>query len=81
MLGNMIGGFLVIMVGTTLAPTVANSVMSAQMNSSGVVGGVGANLTGASATVLGLTTLFYNLSIASTAIGISVEGLRNAGLM
>ncbi|GBE19899.1 hypothetical protein BMS3Abin17_00629 [archaeon BMS3Abin17] len=65
MLGNIIGGFIVILVGVTLAPTVANEVAGAQANT---------NITGASSTILGLTTLFYNLSIASTAIGIAAQG-------
>jgi xanthine/uracil permease len=72
MLGNIIGGFIVILVGVTLAPTVADEVAGAQDNS---------NITGASSTILGLTTLFYNLSIAATAIGIASQGLRNSGLM
>lgn len=72
MLGNIIGGFIVILVGVTLAPTVANAVAGAQLNN---------NITGASSTILGLTTLFYNLSIASTSIGIAAQGLRNSGLM
>ncbi len=72
MLGNIIGGFIVILVGVTLAPTVANEVAGAQAND---------NITGASSTILGLTTLFYNLAIAATAIGISAQGLRNSGLM
>lgn len=72
MLGNLIGGFIVILVGTTLAPTVAQQVGIAQTDG---------NITGASDTLLGLTTLFYNLSIASSAIGIAAQGLRNSGLM
>ena len=79
MLGNIIGGFIVILVGVTLAPTVANEVQGARFNQSG--GTLGQNITGASSTILGLTTLFYNLSIASTAIGIAAQGLRNSGLM
>ena len=72
MLGNLIGGFIVILVGVTLAPTVANEVKGAQNNG---------NITGASSTIVGLTTLFYVLSIASAAIGIATIGLRNSGLM
>jgi hypothetical protein len=72
MLGNMIGGFIVILVGTSLLPTVAQQVGTAQADG---------NVTGASDTLVGLTTLFYNLSIASTAIGIAAQGLRNSGLM
>lgn len=72
MLGNLIFGFIVILVGVTLAPTVANEVAGAQANT---------NITGASDTILGLTTLFYVLAIASVGIGITTVGLRNSGLM
>jgi xanthine/uracil permease len=72
MLGNLIGGFIVILVGATLAPTVANEVAGAQANS---------NITGASDTIIGLTTLFYCLSVASAGIGIATVGLRQSGLM
>ena len=72
MLGNLIGGFIVILVGVTLAPTVANEVKGAQNNG---------NITGATDTIVGLTTLFYCLAIASTGIGIATVGLRNSGLM
>jgi len=67
MLGNLIVGFIVIVVGTSLAPTVANQVVAAQ----------GGNVTGAASTILGLTTLFYSLAIASTSINIALAGLRN----
>jgi len=81
MLGNIIGGFIVILVGSTLAPTVANAVSQATgYNDSGGANHP-SNITGASYTILGMTTLFYNLSIASTAIGIAAQGLRNSGLM
>ena len=72
MLGNLIGGFIVILVGTSLAPTVADQVVNAQNDG---------NITGASDTLLGLTTLFYCLAIATSAIGIAAIGLRNSGLM
>lgn len=81
MLGNIIGGFIVILVGVTLAPTIANEVASVRQNSSGVLGGAGVNVTGAASTILGLTVLFYNLSVAATAIGMAVQGLKNSGLM
>ena len=72
MLGNLIGGFIVILVGTSLAPTVAQQVGTAQADG---------NVTGAADTLIGLTTTFYCLSIATSAIGIASVGLRNAGLM
>ena len=72
MLGNLIGGFIVILVGTSLMPTVAQQVGTAQADG---------NVTGAADTLLGLTTLFYALAIATSAIGIAAIGLRNSGLM
>ena len=67
MLGNLIVGFIVIVVGTSLAPTVADQVYGAQKG----------NVTGAASTIIGLTTLFYCLAIASSAINIALAGLRN----
>ena len=79
MLGNLIGGFIVILIGLTLAPTVANEVRGARGNATGI--GQGTNITGSASTILGLTTLFYCLAIVSAAIGIATMGLRNSGLM
>lgn len=72
MLGNIIGGFIVILVGTALLPTVASQVALAQLNN---------NITGAASTLVGLTTLFYSLAISTSAIGIAAQGLRNAGMI
>jgi xanthine/uracil permease len=72
MLGNIIGGFIVILVGTSLLPTVADQVVNAQNDG---------NVTGASDTLVGLTTLFFSLAIATSAIGIAAQGLRNSGLL
>jgi len=69
MLGNLILGMIIIVVGTALAPVVANQVSNAQ----------GGNITGASSTILGLTTLFYCLSIATSAMGIAIQGMKNMG--
>ena len=72
MLGNLIGGFIVILVGTSLLPTVAQQVGTAQADG---------NVTGASDTLIGLTTLFFALAIATAAIGIAASGLKSSGLM
>jgi xanthine/uracil permease len=72
MLGNMIAGFIVILVGTSLLPTVAQQVGTAQADG---------NVTGAADTLIGLTTLFYALAIATSAIAIASIGLRNSGMM
>lgn len=71
MLGNLIGGFIVIVVGVNLIPTVANQVVAAQTG----------NVTGAASTILGLTTLFFALAIASAGIAIATQALRAAGLL
>ena len=71
MLGNLIGGFITILVGVNLLPTVANQVVSAQAG----------NVTGAASTILGLTTLFFSLGIMAAGIALAVGGLRNAGLV
>jgi hypothetical protein len=71
MLGNLIGGFIVIVVGTSLLPVVANAVATAQTG----------NVTGAASTVVGLVTLFYALGLMSTGVAIAVGGLRQAGIM
>lgn len=77
MLGNLVGGFITILVGTTLVPTVANSIVAAQDNGTGN----DTNVTGATSTILGLTTLFFALSVAAAGISIAAQGLRGAGLL
>ena len=62
MLGNLIGGFIVILVGTSLLPTVAQQVGTAQADG---------NVTGAADTLVGLTTLFYSLAIAIADVAIA----------
>jgi len=71
MLGNLLGGFIIIVVAVNLMPIVADAVAGAQ----------GGNVTGAASTILGLTTLFFALSIATVSIAIAIEGLRAAGLV
>ena len=71
MLGNLIGGFIVIIIGVNLIGTVANEVTSAQAG----------NVTGAASTILGLTPLFFALGIMSAGVALAVGGLRNAGLV
>lgn len=71
MLGNLIGGFIVILVGVNLLPTVADQVVAAQAG----------NVTGAADSILGLTTTFFALSIMSAAVSTAVGGLRQAGLV
>ena len=71
MLGNLIGGFIVIIIGVNLIGTVADEVNAAQAG----------NVTGAASTILGLTPLFFALGIMSAGVALAVGGLRNAGLV
>ena len=70
-LGNLIGGFVVIVVGVNLMPVVADQVVAA----------TGGNVTGAAGTLLTLVTLFFALSIMATAISLGVSTLRQSGLV
>ena len=80
MLGNLIGGFIVILIGAVLAPSVANAIELGQLNESGGTDGA-INITGSNATILSLTTLFYCLAVATSGIGLAVVGLKRSGLM
>jgi len=71
MLGNLIGGFIVIIIGVNLIGTVADEVKAAQDG----------NVTGAASTILGLTPLFFALGIMAAGVALAVGGLRNAGLV
>ena len=71
MLGNLIGGFIVIIIGLSLIPTIAWEVTSAQAG----------NVTGAADTILGLTPLFYALGIMSAGVALAAQGLRAAGML
>ena len=78
MLGNLIGGFIVILVGVTLIPTVADQIYEARFLqfTSG-----SANVTGTAGVLLDLTTIFFALGVMSAGVALGVGGLRNAGLV
>ncbi len=71
-LANLIGGFVVILIGVNLLPTVADEVAAAQANT---------NVTGAASTIVGLTTIFFALGIMAAGVALAVGGLRSAGLV
>ncbi len=71
MLGNLIGRFIVIIIGITLISTIAEQV--SQMSNT-------TNVTGATATILRITPLFFALGIIVAGIAWAMSGLRNAGL-
>jgi len=76
MLGNLIGGFITIIVGVNLVPAVADGVHASHGGLNGSY-----NLSGAAATITNLTTLFFVLGVASAGIAVAAQGLRSAGLL
>jgi len=74
MLGNLLGGFIVIIVGVNLVGPVADAVWIATQNTN-------VTATAAVGTILGLTTLFFALGVASAGIAIAAIGLRQSGLL
>ena len=72
MLGNLIGGFITIVIGVNLVGPKADDISTAKLSS---------NITGAASTILGLTPLFFALGIMSAGVALAVGGLRNAGLV
>lgn len=70
-------GFITVIVGVSLIPTVADTISIA-------TGGGNAsltNMTGSAASILELTTLFFALGIMVAGIGIAVGGLADIGLI
>lgn len=70
-LGRLLEGFITILVGVNLIPSVANQVVAAQ----------GGNVTGAASTILGLVTLFFALGIMTAGVNIAIGGLQDVGLV
>jgi hypothetical protein len=79
MLADLLGGFIVIVIGANLIGPVANGVYMAQTGNGSATGV--SNVTGASGTILGLTTLFFALGIMTAGVALAVGGLRNAGMV
>ena len=77
-LGNLIGGFIVVLVGLTLIPALADQVKFAQ---TGDNASTATNVTGAAATLIDLSTLFFAIGIMAAGVSLAVGGLRNAGIL
>jgi len=71
-------GFIVIVIGTSLAPSVADRVYDVRYQANG---SAEPNVSGAASTIIGLTTLFYVLGVASAGISVAAQGLRASGLV
>jgi len=83
MLSQLLGGFVILVIGTTLIPTVADLVNDAQCagNQINTTLGESCNVSGTSSTIVGLVTLFYSLAIMTSALAIAAQGLRSSGVL
>lgn len=71
MLGNIIGGFIVILIGITLIPVISQKVQDARAQT---------NVTGGASTALGMIPLFFGAVVVFAGIMIAIQGLRSVGL-
>jgi len=79
MIGNLLAGFIVVVVGVNLLAPIADSVYLSTHNSSGGTSAI--NLSSAGVSILSLVTLLYALGIMTAGMAIAVQGLKNAGVM
>ena len=73
-LGRLLEGFITILIGVNLVAPVADQVTQVQNASI-------SNVTGSSATIVGLVTLFFVLAIMIAGVNIAVGGLQDVGLI
>lgn len=76
MIANLIGGFVSILVGTSLIGPV-----STEVNTAAATGGALANASGWGATVLKLVPGFFALGILGIGIAVTYSSLREAGVV
>jgi hypothetical protein len=76
MLANLLGGFIIILIGVNLTPTIANSVAFAVGNSTKAT-----NVTGSSLAVANLITIFWALGVMSAGVAVAMVGLKDSGLI
>ena len=79
MLGNLLGGFVTLLIGVNLLPVVADSVQESRFDGGNTSRPT--NVTGASGTLVGLTTLFFSIGIMTAGLSIAFIGLKNAGVV
>ncbi len=73
-LGRLLEGFITILIGVNLVAPVADQVAAIQNATI-------SNVTGSSATIVGLVTLFFVLGILIAGVNIAVGGLQDVGLI
>ncbi len=73
-LGRLIEGFITILIGVSLIPSIADQVATIQNSTI-------SNVTGSASTLVGLVTLFFALAIMIAGVNVAVGGLQDVGLI
>jgi len=73
-IGNLIGGFIVLLVGINIISVVSDEVTNLQAN-------VSTELPSAANTILDITSIFFALGIIAAGISLAIGGLRRGGLV
>lgn len=81
MLGNLLGGFIVILVGVNIMPSIADGVWDAQNYYNGTHSFDNPNTSTSTDAILGLTTIFFAIGIMASGVALAVQGLKNAGMV
>lgn len=79
MIGGIIAGFVAVLIGATLIPTIADSVQTARYANS--TNGNESNIGGSALTILDLTTLFFALAVAMAGLAIAAQAMRVSGIV
>ena len=77
MLGNLLTGFIIIIIGVNLVGPVADQIDTISHG----YGDNATNVTGAALTIVSLTPLLFSLGVMSAGVAVAVQGLKNAGVM
>jgi len=81
MLGNLLGGFIVILIGANLVPSIADGVYRVSTYSNGSHELNNPNVSGTVDSIMGLVTIFFALGVMAAGVSLAVNGLRNAGIV
>ena len=73
-LGRLLEGFITILIGVNLIGPVADTIATVTLSGE-------SNVTGSSATILNLVTLFFALGIMIAGVNIAIGGLQDVGLV
>ncbi len=83
-IGNIVGGFIVLLVGFTMLPVITESISGAcgnELNVTSVGNFAACGSSGAASTLLGILPIVFAIGLVLATIGMLASGLRNTGLI